>query len=162
MVSKLRTSKQAKNEAVVAGTQISTAVAGALATSRTLPEGITLKRRLTLPSLVLKTMGEVRFLAVADAIRASKVPGKKKPDGTYEDPATICTVGDVQTGEVFTWLVPAVVKSVFVQEAPENQPDWYVGKCFMIENRGKREGRRHTDFSVTEVDASALTAMAAE
>ncbi|MHB8674563.1 MAG: hypothetical protein ACYDAK_12925 [Candidatus Limnocylindrales bacterium] len=151
-----RKPSQVKNEAAVTGTSV--AVAASVALSRPLPQGIELKRRLTLPSLVMKTKGEIRFLAIADALRASKVPGKvNKSTGEQEKPATICTVGDVQTGEVFTWLVPAVVKSVFEQEKPDGAADdWYVGKCFMVENLGKREGKRHVDFAVAEVDPSGL------
>jgi len=145
-----KTAKQAKNEAAVTGTSV--AVAASVALSRPLPEGIVMKRRLTVPSLVMKTKGEVRFLAIADALRTSKVPGKIT-NGVQEKPATICTVGDVQTGEVFTWLVPAVVQSTFTQEG---EGDWYVGKCFMVENLGKREGKRHVDFAVAEVDPSGL------
>lgn len=152
---------QAKNEAAVTGTAM-VANAAAVGLSKPLPAGIVMTRRLTVPSLVMKTKGEVRFLAIADALRTSKVPGKmlkvpvKLEDGTiqtHEKPATICTVGDVQTGEVFTWLVPAVVQSTFVQEG---EGDWYVGRCFMVENLGKREGKRHVDFAVAEVDPSGL------
>ena len=156
----VQTLKQEKNKAAVTGTSVALAVSMAL--SAPLPSGIVLKRRLTVPSLVMKTKGERRFLAIADALRESKVPGKqlkapiKLEDGTvqtHEKPATICTVGDVETGEVFTWLVPAVVKSTFVQEG---EGDWYVGRCFMVENLGKREGKRHVDFAVAEVDPSGL------
>ena len=119
-----------------------------------LPSGIQLKRRLTMPSLVLKAVGVARILAIADAMRESSVPGKKNADGVQEKPATVCTVGDVETGEQFTLLVPAVFKSTLERDYPNDE---YVGKCFYIRNEGKREGKRHIDFTIAEVDASALT-----
>lgn len=155
MVTKSKTKKQASNAAKVAGTSASTAIATVGLTN--LPAGIALVRRLTMPSLVMNKLGERRFLAIADALRVSKVPGKINKEGVQEKPATVCTVGDVETGEVFTWLVPAVVQSTFVQDY---EGDSYVGKCFMVENLGKREGKRHIDFAVAEVDASGLTAQA--
>lgn len=152
----------ARNTAAVAGTSVSTAIASAGVEN--LPKGIALVRRLTMPSLVMKKLGERRFLAIADALRVSRVPGKplkvpvKLEDGsvqTHEKPATICTVGDVETGEVFTWLVPAVVQSTFTQDYEGTD---YVGRTFMVENLGKREGKRHVDFAVAEVDPSGLKA----
>lgn len=122
-----------------------------------LPAGVTVVRRLTMPSLVFKKDGEAHVLAIVDALRVSSVPGKKKADGTNEEPATICTVGDVQTGEMFTWLVPSVCKSVFERDYPNGD---YVGKAFYVRKDGKREGKRHIDYTVAEVDASALTAQA--
>lgn len=152
---KPRSAAKAKNAAAVAGT--TSAPGTSLALARPMPQGIVLKRRITLPVLVMKTLGEVRYLAIADAVRESKVPGKVNKEGVQEKPASICTVGDVETGEVFTFMVPAVIKSVFTQEYEGTD---YVGRCFMIENLGKRAGKRHVDFAVAEVDASALTAQA--
>ena len=55
----------------------------------------------------------------------------------------------------FTLLVPAVVKSTWERDYPD---DSYVGKSFYIRNEGKREGKRHIDFTVAEVDPSGLVA----
>ena len=151
MATKSKTKKQATNEAKVTGTAVATSVMSAGLSN--LPEGIKLVRRLTMPSLVMKKLGERRFLAIADALRVSKVPGKVNKEGVQEKPATICTVGDVETGEVFTWLVPAVVQSTFTQEYEGTD---YVGRTFVVENLGKREGKRHVDFAVAEVDPSGL------
>ena len=120
-----------------------------------LPSGIKLVRRLTMPALVLKEVGKAYFLAVADAMRESSVPGKKNADGVAEKPATVCTVGDVTTGEQFTLLVPSVVKSTWERDYPNGD---YVGKSFYIRNEGKREGKRHIDFTVAEIDPSGLRA----
>lgn len=122
-----------------------------------LPTGIKLTRRLTMPSLVLKVPGVARVLAIADPMRVSSVPGKKNAEGVQEKPATVCTVGDVETGEQFTLLVPAVLKSTLERDYPD---DSYVGKSFYIRNEGKREGKRHIDFTIAEVDVSELSARA--
>jgi len=152
MATKSKTKKQATNESKIAGTSLSTQLANR---AMDLPAGVKVTRKLQMPSLVLKTPGELRILAIVDAMRKSKVPGKKKADGTQEDPATICTVGDVQSGEMFIWLVPAVVQSTFTQEF---NADDYVGRSFAVKNLGKREGKRHVDFAVDEVDVSGIKA----
>ncbi len=141
------------------GTSVTTASTTAIAGAKPLPEGIVLKRRITLPSLSIKDKGEVRYLAIADEMRISKVPGKLRTNGKRDEPATICTVGDVLTGEVFTWLVPAVCKKHLEQDYPDAA---YVGKCFMVENVGKRtESQKYHDMALAEVDATALTQKAA-
>lgn len=129
-----------------------------VAGARPLPAGIVLKRRITLPSLSMKKKGDIRYLTIADPMRVSKVVDKPTADGKVKEPATICTVGDVLTGEVYTWIVPAVCKKNILDDYPDES---YVGKCFMVENMGKRtDGQRYHDFSLAEVNADALTAQA--
>ncbi|MDE2020657.1 MAG: hypothetical protein KGJ13_10005 [Patescibacteria group bacterium] len=151
MTSKAK-SKKATPPAKLTGASTSTAVA---TVPMNLPGGVKLTRRLTMPSLVLKVPGVARILAIADAMRVSSVPGKVNKDGVQEKPATVCTVGDVETGEQFTLLVPAVLKSTLERDYPNDE---YVGKCFYIRNEGKREGKRHIDFTIAEVDVSGLKA----
>lgn len=123
-----------------------------------LPAGLVAVKRVTMPSLVLKIVNDTRVLNIVDAFRTSKVPGKVDPKtGVAEKPAIVCTVGDVLTGEMFTLLVPSVVQSNLENEYPDAG---YVGRVFALTNKGKREGKRHVDFEITEVDASALTAAA--
>ncbi len=135
-----------KEKAVATLSGVNTAV-----TAFKLPEGARVKRVVTLPSLVMKTIGEARCLFIGDAMRASTVVTKKlDASGNPEKPATVCGVTDTETGEQFIFLVPAVVKSGFEQNYPN---DDYVGKCFLIENLGKRkDGQRHTDFRIIEVE----------
>ena len=144
----------------VAPRPISTAVAGV----GRLPEGIKLVRHVTLPVLVLKEPNKTHYLNIVDAIRISAIEGKKDKDGKKEKPADICTVGDVQSGEMFTLLVPAVVKSNlergYAPASPGDAPA-YIGKVFALTNKGKRTTtQRYFDFEITEVDASGLTAQA--
>lgn len=125
--------------------------------AQALPPGVKLVKRITLPSLALKNKGETRILAIADAMRVSTIQDKKGADGTKpRDPATICTVGDVMTGEVFTFIVPSVVKANLNRDYPN---DGYVGRAFLIEHMGKRnESQRYADFSLSEVDVSGVNA----
>lgn len=122
------------------------------ATAAKLPEGFKIKRSITLPVLVLKKAGDSKTVKIQDAMRVSKIEQKADAAGKKREPATICTVVEVLTGEQFTMLVPAVVKSNLLRDYPD---DTYVGKVFMIENMGKRtEAQRYNDFRIYEVEAA--------
>lgn len=141
------------------GTSVAT-VQTAVGAKAALPPGIVIKRRITMPSLVMKKAGQTLFLNIVDAMRVSTVKDKPTTDGKAKEPATICTAGDILTGEMFTFLVPSVVRENLRRDYPG---DSYVGKCFMIENKGKRtEGQRYWDFAISEIDATGLTAAAQE
>ena len=146
---------KAKNVAAAAGTESAklppvAAVAG-------LPEGFRTVRRVTMPSLSLKKEGEMYVLKFLDPFHTSTVKGKAimdkngKPTGDFEDPATVCGVVDVLTGEAFTLLGPTVV----IKNLEENYSgDAYVGKTFAITNRGKsKSGQRYVNFDIAEVEA---------
>lgn len=121
-----------------------------------LPTGYKLKKILTLPSLVMKTPGEGRALKFIEAIHESKVQGKQLADGTFEKPASVAQVVDLDTGEALMFLVPAVVKKNVMDGYPN---DGYVGLCFYIKNMGKRkDGQRYADFGIAEIDTVEMTA----
>lgn len=120
-----------------------------------LPEGFKVKRSVTLPVIVIKKAGDFRVLKITDAMRISKIEDKKAAktaDGEKKrEPATICTVIDVKSGEMGTFIVNAVVKSNLERDYPN---DSYVDKTFYIKNRGKRqESQRYNDFDIHEVEA---------
>lgn len=150
-MSKAKASKSKPGTAVAKRGADTGAVAAPPSNRTDLPPGITIKRQVTMPSLVMKTPGEVRYLAIRDAMRVSNIKDKPDAHGKTRDPATVCTVVDIQTGENFTWLVPAVCKGNFNEVYPG---DSYVGLAFRVENRGKREGKRYTDFSLDEIALS--------
>lgn len=119
-------------------------------TAANLPEGFKVKRSITLPVLVLKKQGDTATVLIQDAMRVSKVETKADASGKKREPATICTVVKVDSGEQFTMLVPAVVKANLLRDYPD---DDYVGKTFMIQNMGKRtEAQRYNDFRIFEVE----------
>lgn len=130
-----------------------------------LPSGFVPVRNLQMPSLVMKKPGEQRLLRFDSPLQVSGV--KPKPN---EAPATVADVTDVQTGELFKFLVPAVVESSIIQTfgAPgdnalsgkdrgdiKKRQQIYdgvsvQGRILAIRNAGKREGKRHVDFEVVE------------
>lgn len=116
-----------------------------------LPAGMKVAKVVTLPSLVMKNANEPRVLMIVSPFRISNVQGKKLADGSFEKPATICDVGDVQTGEQMIFLAPAVVQKNLTDTYPN---DDFVGKTFYIENLGKRQSsQRYNDFKIVELEA---------
>lgn len=115
-----------------------------------LPAGFKVVKQITLPSLAIKKAGDSKILKIMDAMRISKVVDKSA-EGKKREPATICTVTDMETGELFTFIVPAVVKKN-LQETYEH--DSYVDRIFQITNKGKRnEAQKYYDFQLLEVSA---------
>lgn len=113
-----------------------------------LPAGFKVVKQITLPSLAIKKAGDSKILKIMDVMRISKVVDKSA-EGKKREPATICTVTDMETGELFTFIVPAVVKKN-LQETYEN--DSYVDRIFQITNKGKRnEAQKYYDFQLLEV-----------
>lgn len=117
-----------------------------------LPEGVRVRRLVTVPSLVLKDAGNARTLLIQSEIRVSKIEGKKGENGVKEKPADICDVTDLETGEQFIFLVPAVVKSNLERDYGDDV-EGYVGKAFYIRCDGKRnESQRYKDYTIIEVE----------
>lgn len=114
-----------------------------------LPEGFKRVRTVTLPSFSLKEIGVGRGLKIMDAIRVSKVEGKPDKDGNKPKPADICTAADVQTGQMYIFIVPAVVKSNLERDYPKES---YVDKGFYMVNMGKRTpNQRYNDYAIDEI-----------
>lgn len=115
-----------------------------------LPEGIKAKRVVTLPSFAIKKPGESRTVKILDAMRVSKIVQKADEKGKTREPATICTVVDLATGEQATMIVAAVVKANLERDYAGEK---YVGLSFYIKNLGKRtESQRYNDFQIVEVE----------
>jgi hypothetical protein len=146
--------KTTKAPEAQASTATAVATAAPLpATAVRLPVGVKIVKRITMPSLALKQAGVGRALYIRDEMRISTV--KDKSTDKPREPATICTVADVETGEEFTFIVPAVVRENLQRDYPNGG---YVGKTFWICNKGKRtEAQRYNDFEIAEVDVSELT-----
>lgn len=109
-------------------------------------------RNVTLPVLSVKIETPV-YVTVKDEMRigAAQKAGKDE-DGkskTKMEPATVCTVVDLTTGEVKTLIVSAVVKSIFNDDYPNGG---YVGKSFCLVKHAKKEGKNYFNFSVDEID----------
>lgn len=128
-------------------TQTGTAVALAGSSKVALPEGYTVARAVTLPSLSIK-QGASYPLRIDSPMRVSKVK-EKAGEEKKREPATICDATNVVDGEQYIFIVPAVVKENLTRDYPNNS---YVGKVFQIANMGKRqENQRYFDFSILEL-----------
>lgn len=110
--------------------------------------GFKVVKRVTMPTLSLKE-NEPKVLRIDDAMRESKYidPDPKK---AKEKPATICSVTDMQTGEVAILLVPEVMKKNLNESYPA---DGYVGKVFGVQKLPKRPGKRYFDLEIAELEA---------
>jgi len=94
---------------------------------------------------------------------ASHIGKEMKPgaDGKTKEPATLCNVIDLKTGEPAQIILNAVVKSVLAEEYPS---DAYVGLCFAITKRARVQGKSYDPFSIEEIEdpAAAVSAGVAE
>ncbi len=146
----MATKKQDTNKAKITGETLpadSGAANTAVASFGGVPEGFKLKRVITVPSLTLKELNRPYYLKFNSDFRVSKVKSK---DG--EPPATICDVTDLETGQAFILLAPAVVLKNLQDEFPDGG---FVGKLFCIQNLGKRKaGQRYVDFGIAELEAA--------
>lgn len=138
-----------------------------ISSSLVLPGGYRVKRQITVPTLVMKDASPPRMLQFMDRMRLSTYldPDPKK---VKEKPATVAGVTDIETGEVFQFLVPSVVEAnlrrdydaeITVQGEGKNAKivddkgsHAYVGKIFRVQCLGKRPGKRYRDFSIFEVE----------
>lgn len=105
------------------------------------------KKLLTRPVLkyVVDTPNYV-LIETAAHIGKSMKPG---PDGKQKEPATLCNVVDLKTGEPAQIILNAVVKSVLAEEYPN---DSYVGKCFAITKQARVQGKAYDPFSIEEIE----------
>lgn len=143
MVAKSKTKRQASNQAVVEQTV-------SQVTRMPLPAGFVVKRAVTLPGIVLKKEGDCRCLRIDEAMHlsAAKMAANTEKGAKEMEPATVCAVTDVVTGEQGNFVVPAVVKGNLEEKYPDDE---YVGLIFQITHNGKRPGKRYADFTVLEL-----------
>lgn len=79
------------------------------------------------------------------------VKGEEKggPKGVQMEPAHICNVTNLETGELMQIITGSVLKG----NLEDNYPDQsYVGKCF-ISTQSKIEGKRYKGYSLAEIEA---------
>lgn len=110
--------------------------------------GYRIAKRVTMPTLNL-AVNEPKVMRIDDAFRESKYqdPDPKK---AKEKPATICSITDMQTGEVALLLVPEVMKKNIDESYPDQT---YVGRIFCVQKLPKRPGKRYFDFEIAELEA---------
>jgi len=81
---------------------------------------------------------------------AAREDGKKGKAAAQMDPATICTVTDVQTGEQGTLIVNATLQSTIEEKYPSEA---YVGVVFGITRPRQGKAKRYYKFSVFEIES---------
>lgn len=104
-------------------------------------------KRVTLPTINPGVNQPVVF-RIMDGMRVSTYAAIK-PDGTKEKPATVCTVTDMQTGQIALWLVAEVCAKNLQEQYPD---EGYVGKIFGVQKLPKRPGKRYFDFEIAELE----------
>jgi hypothetical protein len=108
------------------------------------------KKNLTKPLLKF-VEGAPVYVKIEGAMFVGKEM-KGKNAGTEpkkKEPATLCDVTDLTTGEACQIILHAVVKSVLTDEYPN---DSYVGKGFQITKMGKAPGKDYNRFDVQEIE----------
>jgi hypothetical protein len=132
------------------------------------PQGFKVKRTITMPTLTMKEASPARILRFDSRMELSTYvdPDPKK---SKEKPATVSNVTDMQSGEIFKFLVPSVVEANLRRDydaevkisgegktakiTEDKGEHNYVGLSFQIQCMGKRPGKRYRDFSISEVEA---------
>lgn len=104
-------------------------------------------RNITLPVLTAKIEVPL-YVRVTSEMRIGKEM-KVKEGEAKKAPATLCSVVNLETGEVAELIVAAVVKSVFDEHYPGHT---YVGKSFCLVKHEKKAGKNYFNFSVDEID----------
>lgn len=106
-------------------------------------------RALVLPTLKLveEQPAHVTITGPMTVSTASQRPDK---DGKVKEPATVCPVTDLDTGEITQIICGAVLKGILNEQYPD---DAYVGKSFEIVKHAKAQGKRYNTYSVFEINA---------
>lgn len=115
-----------------------------------MPTKFKVVRNLTLP-LFKFVEGTPQNLLITSAMFVGKE--MKAIEGKKKEPATLCNVTDMETGEAGQIILHAVVKSILNDEYPN---DSYVGKAFEICKKGKDPGKEYNRFTVWEIEAPSV------
>jgi hypothetical protein len=107
------------------------------------------KRKKLLTRPVLKYVVDVPNYVLIEAVMHVGKEMKQKEGDKKKDPATLCNVIDLKTGEPCQLIMNAVVKSVMAEEYPN---DTYVGKCFSITKQARVAGKSYDPFSIEEIE----------
>ena len=108
------------------------------------------KRKKLLTRPVLKYVVDATvFVKIEEKMHIGKEMKKKAGDEKAKEPATLCNVIDLKTGEPAQIILNAVVKSVLTEEYPD---DTYVGKCFSITKQARVQGKQYDPFNIEEIE----------
>ena len=71
------------------------------------------------------------------------------PSAKKKEPATLCNVIDLKTGELGQFIANTVIKSTLDESYPN---DTYVGLCFSITKQSRQEGKQYDKFAIEEIE----------
>lgn len=107
------------------------------------------KKNLT-KSLIKFVEGVTVYVKIQGAMFIGKeMKGRASNTEAKKEPATLCDVVNLETGEEQQIILHAVVKSVFADEYPN---DSYIGKGFSLTKMGKEPGKTYNKFKVEEIE----------
>lgn len=106
-------------------------------------------RSVTLPTFRLEEEKTI-YVTIDSPMAVSSFAGKPDKDGKAKEPATVCTVTNVETGEIGHIIVGAVLKGILNETYAK---DAYVGKSFEITKHAKANGKRYNTYSLFEIEA---------
>lgn len=108
------------------------------------------KRKKLLTRPVLKyVVGTPNYVLIEEKMHIGKEMKKKSGEDKAKEPATLCNVIDLSTGEPAQIILNAVVKSVLTEEYPN---DAYVGLCFSITKQARTPGKQYDPFNIEEIE----------
>lgn len=105
------------------------------------------KKLLTRPVLKFE-VGKARYIKIETEMHIGKEM-KEQAGEKKKEPATLCNVIDLSTGEPGQIIVNAVLKSVLSEEYPSGS---YVGLCFSITKQARMPGKQYDPFNIEEIE----------
>jgi hypothetical protein len=108
------------------------------------------KKLLTRP--VLKwVVDKPNYIKIETAMHIGKDIKSRTPvdEAKKKEPATLCNVTNLETGEPAQIILNAVLKSVLIEEYPN---DSYVGKCFAVTKQSRQPGKQYDPFNIEEIE----------
>lgn len=119
-----------------------------MSTTKFDPKNVKVKKVVTVPVLSPQ-VDKTNYLKITGKIyKGKELKGSEKT--AKMEPADLCPVINLETGEEMVLIVAAVVKGNFDEHYPK---DSYVDKSFSLTKMAKREGKRYFDFKIMEIEA---------
>jgi len=110
------------------------------------------KRKKLLTRPVFKwVVGMTLYCKIENAMHIGKEIKARNadPDAKKKEPATLCNVINLATGEPGQIIANTIIKSTLDEEYPN---DSYVGLCFSITKQARQEGKQYDKFAIEEIE----------
>lgn len=122
------------------------------------------------PTLRQKGNAPVVFIVKEKMRLGKQIPGK--PGEQPIAPAWLVRVESVQNGRIYDYVVPAILRSVWIDEYDADHEirdangnptgkqhtgeNTYVGKAFLVQKGEKPDGKRYREIEAFEIDPSEI------